>query len=292
MGMVNYLLKFLPNLAEVSKPLRELMSDKVDWMWREPQSEAFCRIKNLIVKAPVLSLYDPTKPLRISADASSFAIGAVLEQFENEIWKPVYYASRSLSQTEARYAQIEREALALTWACERFRMYIYGLPFRLRTDHKPLVPILNCKPIGELSARLQRFRMRLANYAYTVEYISGKKFFIPDTLSRYPGQKSAPTERDILEEQLVEVMVVSEIEHARCSAQRLVEICEGQKLDPVCIQIRQFVESDWPDFSKTSGFYKDRSMFTVHEDVLMYGKRLVIPKSLRQDVLGRLHCGH
>ena len=83
----------------------------------------------------------------LSADASSNGLGAVLlQKFEAE-WRPVIFASRSMSETETRYAQIEKEALAITWACDKFSVYILGKQFTVETDHKPLVPLLSSKQL-------------------------------------------------------------------------------------------------------------------------------------------------
>jgi hypothetical protein len=94
-----------------------------------------------------LKLYDPSRETKISADSSSYGLGAVLLQRYGENWFPVVYASRSLSPTEGRYAQVEKEALAATWACERFNDYILGKDIILETDHKPLVSLLGIMDI-------------------------------------------------------------------------------------------------------------------------------------------------
>ncbi len=125
LGMVNQMGKF-SSLAELTQPLRELLSSKVVWTWGSRQQEAFKNVKEELSKPTVLAKYDAQAPLKVSADSSSFGIGAVLLQRSEETWKPVVYASRALSETERRYAQIEKEALAVTWACEKFLDYILG----------------------------------------------------------------------------------------------------------------------------------------------------------------------
>ena len=85
----------------------------------------------------------------------------------------VAYASRSLSPVEQRYSQTERETLACVWACERFHLYVYGAPFTLITDHKPLVHIFN-NPKAKPPARLERWNLRLQPYNFTVRYEPGK----------------------------------------------------------------------------------------------------------------------
>lgn len=139
LGMVNQLRKFSANLADLTQPLRELLSEKCTWGWGEAQEQAFANIKH---EPTTLALYDPVAETRVSADASSYGLGAVLLQKSEAGRRPVAYASRSMSETERRYAQIAKEALAITWACEKTSMYILGKRFSIETDYKPLVPLL------------------------------------------------------------------------------------------------------------------------------------------------------
>ena len=123
-GMVNHLGKFSSRLAELTQPLRELLGKKSTWMWGPEQDQAFTRVKEELSKPTILVLYDPDAATKLSADASSYGLGGVLLQLNESKWKPVAYASRSMTETERRYAQIEKEALAITWACEKFSCYI------------------------------------------------------------------------------------------------------------------------------------------------------------------------
>ena len=110
-------------------------------------------------------------------------LGAVLLQLHHGEWKPIAFASRSLSDTERRYAQIEKEALALTWACEKFSEYVLGKEIELETDHKPLVPILGKKISDSLPPRVVRFHLRLMRFKYKIKHVPGKHLYTPDTLS-------------------------------------------------------------------------------------------------------------
>ena len=119
-------------------------------------------------------------PTKVSADASSYGLGAVLMQKKDSSWRPIEYASISMSTTEMHSAQIEKEALA-TWACERFSIiYILGKRFSIETEHKPLVSLLGTKNIDSLPPTILRFRLRLARFDYTIAHIPGKELCVAD----------------------------------------------------------------------------------------------------------------
>ena len=121
-GMVNYLARFLPKLSDVMEPIRRLTHLDVEWRWSEEQDKAFREIKHLVTSAPILRYYDQEKELNIQCDVSSKGLGAVLLQEG----RPIAYASRSLTSSEQRYAQIERESLAMLFALEKFHQYTFG----------------------------------------------------------------------------------------------------------------------------------------------------------------------
>ena len=156
-------------MADITKPLRNLLSATNAWMWGHSQQQAFKKVKEVLSTAPTLALYDPQLPTFVSADASSYGLGAVLVQKQPDgILRPVVYTSKVLTPTEQRYAQIEKEALALTWVCEQFQEYLLGRQFHLHTDHKPLVSLLGSKVLDTLPVRIQRFRLRLMRFHYTI----------------------------------------------------------------------------------------------------------------------------
>ena len=113
--MVNYLAKFLPNLSDILQPLHMLTKRDVTWTWSESQESAFQSVKQLITNTPVLAYYDPNKELVLENDASEYGLGSALFQ----CGKPIAFASRSLIDTERRYAQIEKEMLAVTFGLEK-----------------------------------------------------------------------------------------------------------------------------------------------------------------------------
>ncbi|KAK3737844.1 hypothetical protein QZH41_004781 [Actinostola sp. cb2023] len=153
-GFVNYLAKFLPKLSDVMLPIRELTRKDVEWQWSEKQEKAFAEVKRAVTEAPVLRYYDPKKDLEIQCDASQSGLGATLMQEG----KPIAYASRALSECETRYAQIEKEMLAIVYSLEKFHQYTFGRLVKVQSDHKPLEAILK-KPLSRAPQRLQGMMM-------------------------------------------------------------------------------------------------------------------------------------
>ena len=134
---MNYLVKFLLHISDVMAPIRNLVKANVPWMWSQIHEEAFGKIKKLVSEAPVLRYYDPNKSLVIQCDASEKGMGAALPQGQ-----PLAYISCVLTDTETRYAQIEKELLAIVYACERFHQYTFGQQITVLTDHRPLEAIM------------------------------------------------------------------------------------------------------------------------------------------------------
>ena len=148
--MVNYLGRYTPNLSSMLQPVHDLMKSDVEFVWDSPQQKAFDDVKQLLSSETILRFYDMTKKTCVSADASGYGLGACLMQEHDGQLHLVAFASRSLTPTEKRWAQIEKECLALTWACEKFSQFVVGLPtFKLLTDHKPLVPLINTNDLNK-----------------------------------------------------------------------------------------------------------------------------------------------
>ena len=178
MGMVNYLHKFIPHLADINKPLIELLEKSVEWHWMERQQKAYEELINRITQAPVLKYFDVSADVTVSVDASLEGLGACLLQG----MQPVAYASRALNSAEHNYAQIEKEMLAIVFGTNKFHLYIYGKQVSVETDLKPLERLFK-KTLSKATQCIQRMMLRVQHYDLKVNYVPGNQLLIADTLS-------------------------------------------------------------------------------------------------------------
>ncbi len=189
LGLTNYCSRYIQNYSSITYPLRQLTKANAQFHWTEQHEAAFNRLKTALSNSPVLAHFSLTSPTRLVTDASPWAVGAILLQQQPDMsYRPIAYGSRSLSQTEMKYAQIEREALAIVFGCEHFHTYLYGRTFELETDHRPLEHLFNPKPrpTGKPPpARIERWILRLQEYDFKVIYRPGRSN-LADSLSRLP----------------------------------------------------------------------------------------------------------
>ena len=161
--MINYLSKFSPRLTELAEPIRELVKEKVPFNWGPEHEESFAMLKKEIIKAPVLAYYNPQKETVLQTDTSINGLGACLLQEE----KPVYFASKALTETQRGYIAIEIESLAVAWAVEKFHHFQYGCHFIFETDQKPPKAILS-RSLNQATPKLQCILIRTLPYNFIV----------------------------------------------------------------------------------------------------------------------------
>lgn len=166
--------------------LRELLRGKFEWM--QEHTEAFEELKNMLSSDTVQAFFDPQGEQELHVDVCPMGLAATFTQRKpgEKVWQVVQYASRSLTDTEKRYSQIELEALAGDFGCKKFHLFLYGIPFKMVTDHKPLESVFN-KPTHATSIRVQRIVNRMLDYDFTVEYRPGK-----ENISDYTSRHQVP----------------------------------------------------------------------------------------------------
>ena len=206
--------------------------------------------------------------------------------------RPIAFASRTLSQAEKGYAQIEKECLAGVWCCEKFDKYLRGLDFKLFTDHKPLVPLINTRDLDKVPIRCQRLLIRMMRYNPEAQYVPGKQLVVADTLSR------APQPGEISE---IEWEIAADIPAVEqgwpLTSQRLSLIQEATQEDEELSAVFRYTDSGWPSHASSVApiaqpYYGARGHLSIHDGLITYDDRLIIPRCLRADVLQKIHEGH
>ncbi|XP_064464259.1 uncharacterized protein LOC135375498 [Ornithodoros turicata] len=272
LGLVGFYSKFVPNFATVVEPMRALLRKNQPFLWTDIVNDSFNAVKSLFREDRVVHPFDPTLPVIVKTDASSYGLGAVLQQMQGNMYRTVAFASRTLSSQERKYAVAEREALACLWACEHWHVYLWGRPFLIRTDHQALVTLLSARGTGRRPLRLSRWTERLLRYNFTVEYCRGTDNKIADALSRLPQSHDAQTEELIQEHDFV-----GQIE----TSVPKTDLQLASRNDPILKQVMEFVMEGWPlkqDLMPShQPFFRVQEELTVFEDLLIRGNRIVVP---------------
>ena len=169
-----------------------------------------------------------------------------------------------------------------------------GMKFHIQTDHKPLVPLFSTKQLEELPLHVQRFRMRLMRYQFTISHVPGKYLATADTLSRAPSSESNEGDGELQNE--TEAYVNMVFQAIPATEKRLEEIRLHQEEDDVLRLVSSYCQTGWPERGATPGvvkpYYPVSSELSVERGILMRGHRLVIPAALRVQILDKLHEGH
>ncbi|GFW56808.1 hypothetical protein TNCV_160381 [Trichonephila clavipes] len=182
--------RFIKGFCYLAEPLQSLLKSGVEFHWGPEEVEAFNSLKKALTSDPVLGMYDERASTEIHTDASGYGIGAVLVQIQNNVEKVIAYASRTLTKAEKNYSTTERECLAIVWATNKFRPYIFGKHFTVVTDHHSLCWLMNLK---DPSGRLARWALRLQEHDFDVKYKTGKTHSDADALSRNPVEEETET---------------------------------------------------------------------------------------------------
>ncbi|MCG8033694.1 MAG: DDE-type integrase/transposase/recombinase, partial [Candidatus Thiodiazotropha taylori] len=191
LGLCSYYRRFIADYSTIAKPLTRLTEKNKRFDWTTQCTEAFERLKNLLITAPVLAHPDFSKPFIIDTDASDEAIGAVLSQKIGSTEEVVAYANRTLTKSERKYCVTRKELLALVYFVKYFRHYLYGRKFTARTDHGSLKWIMNFKnPEGQVARWLEV----LSSFSMTVEHRPGRLHGNADSLSRKPCNEKKTSE--------------------------------------------------------------------------------------------------
>ena len=282
LGMVQYMSPFIPKLADSTAALRNLTKKDSDFVWNDSHEQAFKNIKDMVCHTTSLAYFDVTKETIIKVDASQQGIGAALTQDE----KLIAFASKVMTETEQRYANIERELLAVVYGCERFHTYVFGKKFIVETDHKLLEQIQK-KSLANTPPRLQRMMLRLQQYDVEIIYKPGKEMALPDMLSRL---KPTTADRKTID-------LEQSIYAVQFSSDRLEQLKQETQKDPELQALKDIIIKGWPDQANKipkllRQHWSCKDELTVEEGIVLKGDKVFIPKTLKGYILEKLHEGH
>ena len=294
LGLLNFYRRFLPQAATMLEPLNRLLQSKTPWNWGKDQETAFSECKKTLLHSSALVHFDPKLPLVVVADSSSYGIGAVLCHLIEGEERPICFASRTLTSSERNYAQLEKEALAITYALRKFHYYLWGQDnFTVITDHKPLLGIFspdkNIPPMS--SGRIQRWSLLLQAYRFTLRHRSGALLGTADALSRLPLMSttdSTPVPADWVN--LVNFLESSPVNSA--------DIREHTRKDPTLSKVMRFCELGWTTNATTlhdaelTPYLRRKDELSIQDGCVLWGSRVVVPPKLRSRLLEELHMGH
>lgn len=283
LGIANYYNKFIPNLASITSPLNELLKKGKKYNWSSRCEESFKNIKKEILSERVLIHFDQSKPLTLATDASPSGLGAVLShKLPDGSERPIAFASRSLTSSEKRYSQIDKEATAIFWGIKKFFHYCYGRKFTLITDHKPLTSIFHPnKTLPALSTmRLFHYAHFLSGFDYDIEYRSSANHCNADYLSRFPVEKT--------NDGCIDQHYIYQLNQINALSISPETIARETKED---VELRNILSALQSGASLRTSGYKDNEL-TIQNECILKGTRVMIPFKLRQRILDELHTGH
>ena len=291
LGLVNYYGKFIRNMSFITQPLNHLLGKSIPWKWTAECKKAFDELKEKLASTEVLVHYDVHLPVKLACDASSYGVGAVISHvLPGGEEKPIAYASRTLTQSEQNYPQIEKEALSLVFGVRKFHQFLYGRKFTLLTDHKPLLAILGPKKsLPTLAtARMQRWALLLSAYQYEIEYRTTLEHANADGFSRLPLKGNDSGEASF---SVASLFNLSQIEVLPVDAEQLRKATAS---DPMLSKVRFFLQRGWPqDIDPLfRPYHQKQAELTEEAGCLLWGMRVVVPESCRRRVLDELHTGH
>jgi len=281
LGIASFYRRFIQGFSAICRPLHNLTKKDVPFEWTDECQAAFLEIKKRLVSAPILALFDPSKPVEIHTDASEYAIGFVLQQpGKDGRLRAVVYGSRLLNQAEKVYSTCEKECLSAVYAVEQLKEYLYGREAILRTDHLPLKGLINIS--NPQNSRLVRWIQKLRDSMVKIEYTKGSQNLVPDALSRnvdIPVEQMKAGPYNMQDVDRDEALCFNFEESSMRN-----QLLDGYMKDPLLASLYARVKA-----VDTQAEGK----FSVQHDVLYYKpdevKRMVIPRNLIPVILNTYH---
>lgn len=287
LGLANFIGRFVQGMASHTEILREMLREK-SMEWTEARKQAFEDLKHILCEPKALAFFDVKAQSILYTDASPTGIGAVLIQIQDGVEKPIAYASKSLTPTERRYPQTQREALGAVWGIERFYYYLYGAKFKLKTDYRALKFIWKLNDISSSSkravSRAESYALRLMPFDFEIEHVKGEDN-IADCLSRIVEYSEEP--EPFIEDHPVFLARIEVDDHFISKE----ELVEATKSDEEIQKVISAVQTG--SWNSIDVVYRSMKKDLEVEDGLLFKDfQVVVPSKLRQRFLRMAHSTH
>ena len=193
-GHAGFYRRFIRDFSKIARPLCQLLEKDTEFNFDESCHNSFEEIKSRLVEAAIMAKLYWNREFEIMCDASDFAMGAVLGQKVEKVFKAIYYASKTFNEAQENYSTTEKEMLAIVFACEKFRPYILGSHVIIHTDHAVIKYLMAKK---EAKLRLIRWVLLLQEFDLEIKDKKGCDNVIADHLSRVEKPVVQEEEREI-----------------------------------------------------------------------------------------------
>ena len=312
LGAINYLSKFIPHLSTLRSTLQGLVKKDSEYIWTPTHDRAFQDIKDAICHETLLSYFDKSKPIFIEVDASGQGLGAVLLQgnidqmeldnasqtegrfldFRNRL-KPIAFASKSLSEAETRYSNIERELLGVVWAVQHFNHYTFANKVHIISDHKPLQPLFNGKMLVTCSPRTARLLLKIIDKDIKFYYQNGPTMHVSDALSRLSDHNTKRGNTEEVKGLNIQICEISPVQSNLTINQIQAETAK----DPDMQQLIRYIIEGWPAkqqdvIQQLQSYHTFKEEMSVTDGLVFKGERIIIPNTLKTKALQAIHRSH
>ncbi|KAM6582762.1 hypothetical protein CsatB_009764 [Cannabis sativa] len=206
LGHAGFYRRFIKDFSKVAKPLSNLLASGVPFEFGKDCLEAFQILKEKLISAPIVTTPNWELPFEIMCDASDYAIGAVLGQRVDKVFRTIYYASKTLNDAQLNYATTEKEMLAIVFACDKFRPYLIGNKVIVYTDHSAIKYLMTKK---DAKPRLIRWVLLLQEFDLDIKDKKGTENLVADHLSRLELEESQNTKEVQINEQFPDEQLFS-----------------------------------------------------------------------------------
>ena len=270
LGLTSYYRKFIQDYSKIAKPLFKLLTKSTRFIWDKDCEESFQELKKRLITPPILAHFKPECPIILYVDACDYAVGCVLSQIQDGKEVVISYNSQTVLPHQRNYSVVEKELLAIVWAVQKLRPYLFGVHFDIKTDNDALTYIMKART---QNGRLMRWSLILQPYDFTIIYRNGKIHKNADFMSRYPCKDN---DADL-----------EEIENLSIEDLRIAEAQKHDKeIKAIINEIKEKKNKKYLSGYRIENGILYRIIYTTNKEPLVL---LYVPKCLRSIILSELH---